>query len=62
VGLNSSQYPCLSLFFTGLKNQLELSDSLIDDILLQDNELIKFKIIKSTGILQFINIYVYNYK
>ena len=29
--------------FTGLKNQLELSDSLIDDILPQDNELIKLK-------------------
>ena len=29
--------------FTGLKNQLELSDSLIDDILPQNNELIKLK-------------------
>jgi len=29
--------------FTGLKNQLELSDSLIDNILPQDNELIKLK-------------------
>jgi IS5 family transposase len=29
--------------FTGLKHQLELTDSLIDDILPQDNELIKLK-------------------
>jgi hypothetical protein len=29
--------------FTGHKNQLELSDSLIENILLQDNELIKLK-------------------
>ena len=29
--------------FTGLKNQLELSDSLITNILPQDNELVKLK-------------------
>ena len=29
--------------FTGLKHQLELTDTLIDDILPQDNELIKLK-------------------
>ena len=29
--------------FTGLKNQLELSDSLIENILPQDNELVKLK-------------------
>ena len=29
--------------FTGLKYQLEVTDTLIDDILPQDNELIKFK-------------------
>ena len=29
--------------FTGLKNQLYLSDSLIDNILPQDNELVKLK-------------------
>jgi len=29
--------------FTGLKKQLELTDTLIDDILPQDSQLIKFK-------------------
>ena len=29
--------------FTGLKKQLELTDTLIDDILPQDNELVKLK-------------------
>ena len=29
--------------FTGLKHQLEVTDTIIDDILPQDNELIKLK-------------------